>query len=290
MRAILGLAQTVWRDARAYAPARPWRRLAAIWLAAFAVWLPISLLAWRAERNLGNAAPVTGYTLFAALLFLAAFNLRKRFTVLPLGTVRAWMVAHGVVGLVSIPLYLQHSGGLWPGGFYERGIALAFYAVLLSGFAGYALERLIPRRLTDLDFEVIYERIPSEIAELRERCEALVLKAMQELGSDTLGRYYYESLDWYFWQPRFLLSHLVGGRRAGRWIRGHISALRRYLNEHERACLDQVEDLALRKSQLDAHLVLQGALRYWLFLHVPAAVLLLVLVLWHLLVVNIYAL
>ena len=53
--------------------------------------------------------------------------------------------------------------------------------------------------------------------------------------------------------------------------------------------LSQIEALALRKSQLDAHYALQSVLKFWLFFHVPAATLLVLLGSWHLLVVNIYA-
>lgn len=290
MRAIQALATTL----RA---ALPWRIAARAWLAwggaaaiAFAVWLILTAVALRVERGLGNAAVVTGYALLVIMLLLAAFNLRKRLSVIPLGPVRAWMIAHVVLGALCVPLYFQHSGGLWPSGRYEQAIAFVFYVAMLSGIGGYFLEWLLPRRLTDLDSEIIYERIPSEIAALREHTEGLIVGAMQELGSDTLGRYYAESLDWFFWRPRFVLSHLVGSGRSARWIRGHIGALRRYLGESERQVLDQVEALALRKNQLDAHFALQGALKLWLFVHVPAAVLLVALVLWHLLLVNIYAL
>jgi alkylhydroperoxidase family enzyme len=224
------------------------------------------------------------------MLALGLFNLKKRLVALPLGTTRAWMVAHGVLGAISIPLYLQHTGGLWPGGFYERAIALCFYTVMLSGIVGYGLQRLLPRRLAHLDHEVIYERIPSEVFALRERVEALVMKGVQDAASDTLGRYYLESLHWFFRQPRFFLNHLMGSGRSLRWIGGHVTALRRYLNEAERAVLGEIEQLALRKNQLDAHYALQSVLKLWLFVHVPAAVLLLGLAFWHLLVVNIYVL
>jgi hypothetical protein len=189
-----------------------------------------------------------------------------------------------------VPLYLQHAGGLWPGGFYEQAMALCFYVVTLSGVAGYVLGRPLPRRLVGVEREVIYERIPSKLAALRERVEALILQAVRETGSDTLGRYYSESLHWFFRRPRFLLSHLLGSGRSVRWIIGHIGALRRYLNESERRILDRVEKLALRKNQLDAHYALQSVLKLWLFVHVPAAVLLVGLACWHLLVVNIYRL
>lgn len=267
-----------------------WRQQALFWSLGLGGWLLIAGTALRAERTLRDGSAVTGYALFALMLALGMFNLRKRLSVLPLGSARAWMNAHLVLGAMAVPLYFQHAGGLWPGGFYEQAIAVCFYAVMLSGIAGYALERLLPTRLVHLESEVIYERIPSELAALRERAEALVVKAVQDTGSDTLGRYYAESLDWFFWRPRFPLSHLMGGQHSVRWIRGHITALRRYLNEAERKVLDEIEQLALRKNQLDAHYALQGMLKLWLFVHVPSAVLLLGLACWHLLVVHVYRL
>lgn len=268
---------------------RSWRILGIFWLAALVLWLAVTGLAWHAERSLGKAAVITGYALFAVILSLAFFKARKRLLVLPLGTVREWMLGHVVLGAVSVPLYFQHTGGLWPDGRYEQAIAIAFYAVTLSGIAGYALQRLLPSRLADIEGEVIYERIPSEVAALRNHVEELVLKAVKELGSDTLGRYYEESLEWFFWRPRFLVGHVLGSGRSASWIRGRITALRRYLSEDERAYLVQIEELALRKSRLDAHYALQSVLKFWLFIHVPASVLLVLLACWHLLVVNIYA-
>jgi hypothetical protein len=267
-----------------------WRQHALYWGIWLGGWLVLAGAALRAERTLRDGALVTGYALFALMLALALFNLRKRFLVLPLGTIRAWMNAHWVLGAIAVPLYFQHTGSLWPDGVYERVLAACFYVAMLSGVAGYALERLLPRRLTHLELEVIYERIPSEIAALRGRSEALIVQASVDTSSDTLGRYYAESLDWFFRRPRFLLSHLLGGGRSSRWVRGHAAALRRYLNDAERRVLEEIERLALRKTQLDAHYAMQGVLKLWLFVHVPAAVLLIALACWHLLVVHVYAL
>ena len=108
------------------------------------------------------------------------------------------------------------AAGLTLPGFIERSKVIASLPSLsLLTLAG----------LTPEHFAVEYR----EIADLRAQAEALVLRAMQEVGTDTLGRYYAESLDWYFWKPRFVLSHLLGANRSARWIRGHIHALRRYL-------------------------------------------------------------
>jgi hypothetical protein len=269
---------------------RQWAQLALFWAIGIAGWLLVAFAALRAERSLREGAVVTGYALLAMMLALVMFNLKKRLVALPLGTTRAWMVAHLVIGTISLPLYLQHAGGFWPGGRYEQAIALCFYTAMLSGIVGYILQRLLPRRLTHLEGEVIYERIAGEVFALRERVEALVLKGVRDAGSDTLGRYYLESLHWFFRRPRFFMSHLFGSARGARWIRGHVDALRRYLDETERSALDQIESLALRKDQLDAHYALQSVLKLWLFVHIPAAVLLIVLAFWHLLVVNIYSL
>jgi hypothetical protein len=267
-----------------------WRQQAAYWGVGVGAWLAVAGAALHAERTLRDGSLITGYALFGLVLALALFNLRKRFIVLPLGTVRAWMSAHLVLGAIAVPLYFQHAGSLWPEGFYERALAASFYVVMASGAAGYALERLLPLRLTHLEFEVVYERIPTEIAALVERAEALVEKAARDTGSDTLGRYYTESLHWFFRRPRFLLSHLFGSGRSARWVRAHAQAARRYLNDAERGVLDQIEQLALRKAQLDAHYALQSVLKLWLFVHVPGAVFLVGLACWHLLVVHVYAL
>ena len=268
---------------------RTWRTLGIFWLVALLAWAGVTALAWHAERSLGKASVITGYALFAVILALAFFKARKRLLVLPLGTVRDWMLGHVVLGFLSVLLYFQHTGTLWPGGHYEQAIAIVFYAVAVSGIAGYALQRVLPHRLADLEGEVIYERIPAEVAALREEIEELIFKAVKELGSDTLGRYYTESLEWFFWRPRFLAAHLLGSGRSVGWIRGRITALRRYLNDGEREYLARIEEIALRKNRLDAHYALQSVLKFWLFLHVPASVLLVLLGCWHLLVVNIYA-
>jgi hypothetical protein len=194
-----------------------------------------------------------------------------------------------VLGVIGVILYFQHTRTVWPDGLYEQAIAAVFYVVTLSGLAGYVLQRILPHRLVDLEGEVIYERIPAEVAALREEIEEMILKAVTELGSDTLGRYYTESLEWFFWRPRFLVAHLVGSGRSAGWIRGRITALRRYLNDGERVYLARIEEIALRKSRLDAHFAFQSVLKLWLFIHVPASVLLVLLACWHLLVVNIYA-
>ena len=134
---------------------RAWGALGVFILAALVIWAGVTFLAWHAERSLGKASVITGYALFAVVLVLGFFKARKRLLVLPLGTVREWMLGHVVLGGLSVPLYFQHTGTLWPDGRYEQAIAAAFYVVTVSGIAGYILQRILPHRLADLEGEVI---------------------------------------------------------------------------------------------------------------------------------------
>jgi hypothetical protein len=159
----------------------------------------------------------------------------------------------------------------------------------LSAIVGIIFQRIYPRRLIDLGSQVIYERIPTELANLREEAEALVLQAVRETSSDTVGRYYAESFQWFFQKPRFVLSHLLGTGRSLGWIHMRVKVLDRFLNQTEREFMHKLEAIAIRKNGLDAHYAMQGALKLWLFVHVPSAILLVLLACWHLIVVNIYS-
>lgn len=262
--------------------------LTLIFLALIA-WILIGVVTWLARRNQWSVSHITGYILFVVILGLVFLKARKRLLVLPLGPVRDWLLLHFVLGAISLPLYFQHTGTLWPQGRYEQFIALFFYSVSLSGIAGIIFQRIYPRRLIDLGSQVIYERIPTELANLREQAEALVLEAVRETGSDTLGRYYAESFHWYFQKPRFIFSHLLGTGRSTGWIQMRGRVLERFLNQSERDYMRKLEEIAIRKNGLDAHYAMQGALKMWLFVHVPSAMLLVLLACWHLIVVNIYS-
>lgn len=226
----------------------------------------------------------TGWILFGVMAFLAAFNTRKKLAMLPLGRARVWLHAHMAGGLIALALFWLHTGSVWPHGLYLKALAACFYLVSASGVVGHLLQRIYPKQLTDTGFEVIYERIPAETTALRQQAEALVI------NSDTLGRHYLETLDWYFRRPRFFVSHLVGGRKARAWHRQQIATVQRYLDDKERTALDQLAKLADRKHDLDTHYALQTILKGWLLFHLPLAVATMVLVVWHVILVHVYAL
>lgn len=252
-----------------------------------------ALVAWSARRTwlaLGDPAIVTGYTLFALMLLLGFFNIRKRLSMIPIGRASLWLAFHIAAGMLAIAIYGLHTGSVWPTGLYEKILALLFYLVSATGLIGYALSRALPRRLAQIEIEIIFERIPAELAEIREKAEALALACTKETGSDTLARHHVGTLAWFFARPRFWISHAAGGDAAGHWLRGPGSAARRYLSDVEKTYFDQIIELGALKNQIDRHHASQLLLKKWLLVHVPLSMAVILAAIWHLILVNVYAL
>jgi hypothetical protein len=261
-----------------------------LWLLAAVFFCFLALWANHSRDALGNPALVTGWWLFALLVLLGAFNARKKLSMLPLGNASTWLRIHVVSGMLVIALFWLHTRTLWPSGFYERALALSFYLVSVSGIIGLLLQKALPRRLSHTGVEIIYERIPGELANLRAQAEAIVLECTQAAGRDTLGRHYLETLDWFFRRPRFLRSHMLGGKHARAWQRDQCVAVRRYLDEREVTFLDRLAALAEYKVDIDFHYAAQTIMKVWLFVHMPLAVATLLLAGWHILLIHIYTL
>ncbi|MCH9675658.1 MAG: hypothetical protein K0U93_29745 [Gammaproteobacteria bacterium] len=250
----------------------------------------VAVPAWLLAVELREPNELTGYALFAVICFLGLYHTRKRFSGSKLMSAEHWASAHVVGGLLSLALFWLHIGTLWPTGFYEILLGLAFYAVTAVGIVGYALQKFLPRRLSLSGSEIIFERIPTELHRLRTQAEAIVLDCAQTNGSDTLARHYSETMAWYFNRPRFRIGHLVGSQLATFWIDQNYETVKRYLNESERASLDALRAVALRKAGIDLQYALQLVLRAWPLVHVPIAVALFTLMVWHLVLVNVYTL
>ncbi len=242
------------------------------------------------RSHLGNPAIVTGWSLFSLMIFLALFNIRKRLAMLPLGSAALWLRLHVVGGILVILFFWMHTGVLWPTGLYEQTLTALFYLLSLSGLIGYTLQRIYPSRLTHTNLEIIYERIPNELAEIRERAEGLLLNCTKETGNDTLAKHYLQTLDWFFRRPRFFSSHVLGGQRGNHWIRHQCATVRRYLNNVECAYLDKLAVLAETKNKIDIHYAVQSILKGWLLVHVPLTIAVVALAVWHILLVHVYAL
>jgi len=239
--------------------------------------------------NLSDASFVTGWILLGAMISLGIFNIRKRMSALPLGRAAYWLTLHVVLGFFAVGTFLIHTNYVWPTGVYEQLLAALFWLTAVSGILGWLYQRAIPRRLSRVGYEVIFERVPAEIAHLREEAEAAALEAVGNSGEPTLGRFYSETLDWFFQRPRFAISHLLGTGAAVHWLEQRIAAVRRLLGSAELKALDEIEKIARLKISVDAHYAIQRSLKLWVFAHVCLTSATLSLSVWHLILVHVYA-
>src|SRR3989442_518863 len=146
-----------------------------VWLASVAVLAGAGLYAGFLDDALRRPAQGTGLARFTLMGGLAAFNARKNLSMMPFARASTWLRLHFVGGILAVALLWLHTGTVWPQGRYEQALAGLFYLISLSGLMGYALQRIYPKQLTDTGVEIIFEKIPAELCNLREQAEAIVL-------------------------------------------------------------------------------------------------------------------
>jgi hypothetical protein len=246
---------------------------------------------WLVRRKslmLEDPSVISGYVALGVMILLMLFNWRKKLSMLPIISARVWLVFHVLFGLLLLGLFWLHTGSVWPTGLYEQIIVALFYLVSVSGIIGYVLSTSIPSRLRHIGNEVIYERIPTEIYNLRESVKDEISLAVKNSGNETLAREYEESLAWFFARPRFFLSHLASTGKPNAWRLRKEQSLKPFLTSDEEIHFARVIELIGYKNQIDAHYANQSLLKSWLFLHLPLAAILLLFVGWHVLLVHLY--
>lgn len=222
-----------------------------------------SLRPWSPKRGLGLAFGVLAAALF---VFEMLYPARRPRAVL-LGSARSWLQAHVYAGVLGLVAALVHGGLAWPSGRIGFWLLLLALWTTVTGLLGVGLQKWIPASLAEgLRVEAVYERIPALVQELRDQADKLV-----EGSSDVLDRFYKSEVrtplgvlqpSWAF------LMDVRGGRdRALEPFR----RVAQFVEEHEKEKVDDLISLYTEKMELDAHYSLQGLLRRWLVLHVPAA-------------------
>lgn len=258
------------------------------WLNGFITLLAgAGLLAWYTAYDVALYQPafLTGWLLLAVILVLTLYNGRKKISMVPVGTAAAWLQWHIYSGFLAILIFALHIEWSLPNGVLERILALFFVAVAGSGLVGIYLSRRYARMLTRRTEEVVLERIPQFIAELRTQAESLVLESAVETGSSTIADFYGSRLANYFAAPRNMRLHLQGSRRASFALMTDLNIMTRYLNDQEMVYAEELRALVERKDRLDYAHALQTTLKAWLFVHLPATYGLLLLALLHLILV-----
>jgi hypothetical protein len=233
-------------------------------MAVAAVWLWTRAL----ERGLGSSAFSTGYLMLATVLFLALYNVRKKLPFLPLGSLATWLQWHLYVGIGSVALFTLHAGIRWPTGVLNSALAVTYLATAGSGVFGLYLTRTIPRQLARVGEEVIYERIPALQSQVRTQAGNMVLESVTASGATTLADFYVERLFDFFHRsrgPGYFIRPTTARRRS---LMHELTAVRRYLSDHEQTACERLFALLRRKDDLDFHEARQRLLKTWLFVHI----------------------
>ncbi len=242
---------------------RRWRNVGLLALVVSALW------AWlyHQQQNLQRDSFTSGYILIGTVLFLAAYNIRKFLPFIPwLGSSASWMQFHIYVGLGSFFVFLWHVGLKLPNGIFESCLAALYVIVFGSGLLGLFWTRTIPRRLTAIGEQVIFEQIPLLRRQLVRQVQELLFQSPAK--SVVLCRFYVQRLAGFFEQAR-PVSYLVRpSGHACRALLSEIEDLDRYLSPPHRDAGRKLAEMVRRKDDLDYHLALQGRLKIWLFAHI----------------------
>lgn len=265
-----------------------------LWIGGFLVVAAICLLLffaniWLAEIRSGNGWGLA-YGTGAAVLLLgaAAYGVRRRTmrlsSRLGAGRSRTWLYLHLYGGSLFLLLVFMHSGFSWPSGWVTWWLwGLSLWTVA-SGFIGLALQRWIPKLLASgLSIEVHYDRIPELVNEIRQKAETLI-ETCDEAIKALYDRYVAAALD----RPRRRLIYfldITGGIQSRLREFNH---LKDFLTREEQDKLEELEQLYRAKLEMDAHFTLQQPLRWWLYAHLPASLLLLAFLAIHLAAVFFY--
>lgn len=122
------------------------------------------------------------------MVFAALLAVRKRLPTWRVGSAQFWLRGHLWLGTLGFVLILLHAGFAW-GGLLENLLWISFGLVVVTGFAGVALQQVIPRLLTTrVPLETMVAQIPFLSRSMQFRADQLVARQAGVLDVD------YESL------------------------------------------------------------------------------------------------
>ena len=218
-----------------------------------------------------NASLLTGWCLVAAVLCLVLFNARKKLPFIPLFSAASWLQFHAYVGVFATGIFLLHTGFKVPRGVFDCVLWAFFVLLALSGFFGLWLSRVLPHRLRNHGEAVLFERIPVYRARLADEIEALAEGSVKESGSVVIADLYLNRLKRFLAGPGSVLGHIFESRRPLAGLRRELRAVERYLPPAGREKLAAIEERLVVKDALDYQHAIHVVMKGWLFVHVPLA-------------------
>ena len=201
-----------------------------------------------------------------------------------IGETRNWLQFHMYGGTLFLLLVFMHSGFQIPKGILTWCLWGISIWTALSGIAGAMLQKWVPRMLSSgLSIEVLYARIPELIQEIRIKAENLV-----ESCDSPIQDFYKKNIAKSLVTPRQRLIYFLDVTGGVQAQTKQFDYLRKFLSTPEKDKLGRLQALYKTKLEIDAHYTLQKALRWWLYIHVPPSLMLIILLGMHLYAVLYY--
>ncbi|MFK7844386.1 MAG: hypothetical protein AB8G77_03725 [Rhodothermales bacterium] len=261
------------------------------WLKGFGAFLAVCGVLYLVNMMWGDLDPGStwglGYGIAAAVLFVGALLYGMRRKVIRVNRFqRAWnyLQLHVYGGTLFLILVLMHINFNVPKGVLTWWLWALSIWIVCTGLLGSVLQKWIPTILnSSLSTEVNFNRIPELIAGLEKRAEKLAGQSGQKVKD-----LFHQSVASKFKAPQFRWIFFVDVAGTIRRDLLPFAHLGKYLDAADKNQLDELEVIYKTKLEIDAHYTLQKTLRAWLILHIPVALLILVLLVIHVLTVVYY--
>ena len=227
-----------------------------------------------------------GFAGFGLMLLLSFFGIRKRWYRSTFGTLEQWMQSHIWLGVLVLVVLLFHTGGR-----FEDKVAVAtliiMAVVVASGIVGAVLYVTVPRLLTEVESNLTVEEISDQLNQLG-RSMARIASARSAPFQRIHDELVRQATPGVLAGWRLVLSRLGRGKQQeADWSR--LIAL---VPKEEQDELRQMLVLSRQRRELLLRLVYQqrykNVLEFWLYIHVPFTIALLVLSVVHVAAVFYY--
>lgn len=221
---------------------------------------------------------IYGFSALFLMFFLLYFGIRKRAYRSRFGTLQEWLHAHIWLGLFSFLVIVAHTGFR-----FQDKIAVALFVVIslviATGIFGAILYRTIPRELTEIQSNLTGQEISDQLNQLS--------KAMARIASgksSPFQRIYYslqrEALPGFLAGWKLVLTSGRRNEKAGDW-----TGLVGMVDKSEQDELRQLLVASRQQKELHLRLVYQQRYRnildFWLYLHLPLSIAMIVLIVAH---------
>ena len=231
----------------------------------------VSVLIIRGMRNrsaaaLGNEAFVTGYALVMICGLLMLLGVRKRLVTVPLGRIAIWQRAHHYLGLLCVAAYVLHAN-LIVNGWLESILAMTFWAISLSGFLAWYVNKSAPRLLRAAGDRVLRQDIPERIRAIHSQAYQLALKAAGRSDTAALADHFGIVLNRFMSTRRGLVYRFMPSGTLRRRLTADLENLDRYLSEEGQSLRRDLSVLLQAKDNLDFQSAIQNRVRFFAAMH-----------------------